>query len=79
MVMPKNLKPGNLLAALADAEQAALEHVGHLRVQGVPLDEAAAAIGIDPANCKGWDDITQAYAGRHYDLAQRDLFGRGVP
>jgi hypothetical protein len=79
MGMPRNRTPGNLLAALADAEQAALEHVGHLRVRGVPLTEAAEAIGLDPADVKGWDDITQAYAGRHYELAQRTLFDRGVP
>jgi hypothetical protein len=51
-----------LLAALRVAEKAALDHVRWLRRQGVPLDEAASAIGLDPANARNWDDVTMAYA-----------------
>jgi hypothetical protein len=58
-----------LWQALRVAERAALDHVRWLRKQGIPLEEAASAIGLDPANCKGWDDVTMGYAG-----AQRDLF-----
>ena len=46
-----------LLAALRVAEKAALDHVKWLRRQGVPLSEAASAIGLDPDNVKGWDQV----------------------
>jgi hypothetical protein len=65
--------PSNRLAALAAAEQAALEHVGHLRARGATLAEVAEGIGLDPANCRTWDDVTMAYAGRAYDMARREV------
>jgi hypothetical protein len=59
----------NLYQAMRDAERAALDHVRWLRRQGVPLEEAASAIGLDPDNVRGWDDVTMGYAGQ-----QRDMF-----
>jgi hypothetical protein len=65
MVVPDT----TLWQALRAAERAAIEHVKWLRSQGIPLDEAAQAIGLDPANCRGWDDVVAGYG-----QAQRDLF-----
>jgi hypothetical protein len=66
------LKPNNLFAAMADAERAALDHVRWLRRQGVPLSEAASAIGLDPDNARTWDAVTQAYAQAFLGLTPAD-------
>jgi hypothetical protein len=52
------LKPNSLFEAMRVAERAALEHVRYLRRQGVPLSEAASAIGLDPDNVRNWDAVT---------------------
>jgi hypothetical protein len=52
------LKPTSVFAAMAEAEKAALEHVGWLCRRGVPLDEVASAIGLDPDYVRGWDQVT---------------------
>ena len=62
----------NLFEALRVAERAALEHVRWLRKQGVPLAEAAAAIGLDPDNARTWDAITQVYVLAFLGLTPAD-------
>jgi hypothetical protein len=47
----------------------AAEHIAFLRRSGVPLVEAAAAIGA-PAGVDGWDGLTWAYARCWHEMSQ---------
>lgn len=47
----------------------AAEHIAFLRRRGVPLVEAAAAIGA-PVGGDGWDGLTWAYARCWHELSQ---------
>jgi hypothetical protein len=51
------------------AHQVALEHIAYLRRQGVPLVDAAAAIGASIGS-GGWDGLTEAYAIAWHELSQ---------
>jgi hypothetical protein len=59
------------------AHQVAIEHIAYLRRQGVPLVEAAAAIGV-PIGDGGWDGLTVAYAVAWHELSQ-GVVGPGNP